>query len=74
MLLMVIPGIISVVFGAIFLIAPQRLMQDKPPVQRPLIPTDELFLKHRLSAGICLIAVGVFCLLSAFYVWLRLNS
>ncbi len=74
MWLMVIPGVISLVFGAIFLIAPSRLMQEKPPVKRPIVEVDDLFLKHRLSTGICLIAVGVFCLLSAFYVWLRLNS
>jgi len=74
MWLMIGPGVISVVFGVIFLCAPQRLMQERPSPHRPLIPTDELFLNHRISAGICLIAVGVFCLLSAFYVWLRLHS
>lgn len=74
MLLMIIPGIISVVFGVIFLWAPKRLMQERPAPTKPLIDTDEMFLKHRISTGICLIAVGVFCLLSAFYVWLRLHS
>ena len=73
MLLMVIPGIISLVFGVIFLTVPQRLLREKPTLQRALIETDEILLKHRISTGICLIAVGVFCLLSAFYVWLRLN-
>ena len=74
MWLMIVPGVISVVFGVIFLCAPQRLMRERPTQQRPIIPTDELFLNHRISTGICLIAVGVFCLLSAFYVWLRPHS
>ena len=71
---MIGPGLVALIFGVIFLIAPKRLMQEKTPPVRPLINTDALFLEHRICTGICLISVGVFCLLSAFYVWLRLNS
>jgi len=74
MWLIALPGILSLVFGIIFITAPQRVMWSKPTVERPFLETDVILLKHRISTGICLIAVGVFCLLSSFYVWLRLHA
>ena len=73
MAFMIVPGVLTIIFGIIFIVAPQRLMSQREPHARPLISPDALFLDHRICAGICLIAIGVFCLLSSFYVWLRLN-
>ena len=74
MWLMVIPGIVSLVCGVMFFCAPKRLVLTKSAAPRSWIETDPFFMKHRISAGICLIAVGLFDLSSAYYVWLRLHS
>ena len=74
MWLMIFPGVISLVFGCIALAAPKRLMWGNIAATRPSIDTDAWFLKHHVSTGLCLIAGGIFCLASAFYVWLRLHS
>ena len=71
---MIIPGVISVVFGLTFLVAPKRLLWGNMAATRPAIETDAWFLKYHVSTGLCLIAAGVFCLVSAFYVWLRVHS
>ena len=72
--LMIIPGLISLVFGLVFMWAPNSLtMKQRPPNVRTWFETDALFLEHRICVGICLIVVGVFCLLSAVYVWMRLT-
>ena len=74
MWLMVGPGVISIVFGLVFMWAPQGLVrQQRQGTKRHWIEVDALFLQHRICTGISLIAVGVFCLLSAFYVWMRLH-
>ena len=74
MWLIIVPGIISTLFGIIFLIAPKQLMSEERPRGRQLIDVDSLCLEHRICAGLCLIAIGVFCLLSALYVWFRLST
>lgn len=76
MLLMIMPGVISLTFGLVFLCAPQRLQGARPGRKhsRNWIETDPVFLKYRVSVGLCLLTIGIFCLSSAFYVWLRLNS
>ena len=71
---MIVPGIVSLVFGLVFILAPKVQMQDTPVRARPLISIDGVLLRHRIGTGICLIAVGAFCLFSAFYVWYRLYS
>lgn len=71
---MIIPGMISVVFGLMFLAVPKRLLWGNIGATRPAIDTDPWFLKYHLSTGLCLIAAGAFCLASAFYVWLRVHS
>ena len=73
-LLMAVPGLIAVIFGLVFMWGPKNLTrraQAKNP--RVAIDTDTLFIQHRLSVGICFISIGAFCLLSALYVWVRLN-
>ncbi len=74
MLLMIVPGVISLMSGILLLCAPQRLLSLKPASGRSWVATDPFFMKHRISAGLCLMAVAVFCLSSAYYVWLRLHS
>jgi len=71
---MIIPGTISVVFGLVFLAAPKRLLSGNIGATRPAVETNSWFLKYHVSAGLCLIAAGVFCLASAFYVWLRVHA
>jgi hypothetical protein len=73
MWLMMGSGTVSLVSGIVCLCAPRRLLKEKPPGARVLFWTDAFLLDHRVCAGICLIASGLFCLSSAFYVWLRLN-
>ena len=75
MLLMVVPGMIAVVFGVLFLCAPQWLPKTKPPAdRRGWMALDPFLLAHRIPAGICFLAIGIFCLSSACYVWVRLHS
>jgi len=71
---MIIPGVISVVFGFTLLFTPKRLMWGNIGATRPAVDTNSWFLKYHVSTGLCLIAAGVFCLTSAFYVWLRVHS
>ena len=71
---MIVPGIISFVSGLIFLCAPKLLLRRNIASTRPGIETNAWFLKYHISTGLCLIAAGVFCLVSAFYVWLRVHS
>ena len=73
MVLMIGPGLVSLITGIMFLWAPKRLASTRPAAARSWITTDPFFQKHHVSAGICLIAVGLFCLSSAYYVWLRLH-
>ncbi len=73
MILMIVPGIISLVFGVLFFCAPQLLNRQRTKTSS-WIETDTFFLHHRVSAGLCLITVGLFCLSSAVYVWLRLHA
>ena len=30
-------------------------------------------INHRIGTGLCLLATGLFCMASAYYVWLRLH-
>ncbi len=69
---MILPGIIASIFGVLFLCAP-HLVKSKRSSAKHWIETDTFFLQHRIGAGLCLIVIGVFCLSSAFYVWLRLH-
>ena len=73
---MVIPGVVSLVCGVVLLAAPKRLLMVEKRLSGPrtVLETDLILLKHRLSGGICFLAIGVFCLASAYYVWLRLNA
>jgi hypothetical protein len=71
---MIIPGTISLVFGLIFLVTPKRLMWGNMAATRPSVETDAWFLTYHVSTGLCLAAAGIFCLVSAFYVWLRVHS
>ena len=71
---MIISGVVSSVFGAVFLCAPRWLAQPVARRGQVWIETTGFFLAHRISAGICFIAVGVFCLSSAWYVWLRVHG
>ncbi len=71
--LLIVPGLISSGFGVAFLCAPRLLRSPKAHRAR-WIETDQFFIRHRLSASVCLIAAGLFCLSSAYHVWLRLHS
>ncbi|GEM_PF-2825726 len=73
LLLMAVPGVNSLVYGLLFMYAPQHLLQgasDAGTTKR----SEAFFLAHRTSTGLSLIAGGLFCLTSALYAWLRLNS
>ena len=72
MLLMVVPGCIALIFGVGFLCTPQ-LVKHHPPT-KSWIETDTFFLQHRISVSLVLVAMGLFCLSSAYYVWLRLRG
>ena len=74
MLLMVVSGTISLIFGVIFLMAPWLLRYAKRSGARGWIDADTLLLNHRIATGLCLLAVGLFCFASVYYVWLRLHS
>ncbi len=74
MLLMIVPGIISVVFGLLFLFAPHVLTR-RPPPSTPTpgrVETDRVFIQHRVATGICLLMAGGYCLSSASQVRTRL--
>ena len=72
-LFMIVPGVVSVIFGVILLVAP-RILKRKPEGHHlhSWVDTDPFFFEHRLGVGLCLLLVGVFCLYSAFYVWQRI--
>ncbi len=75
MLLMIIPGVISMASGLLFLIAPTRLCaQSRPRSGKWWVDVDAFLGRHPMAAGISLIALGLFYLSSAYYVWLRLHS
>jgi hypothetical protein len=73
MLLMIAPGIVSLVFGIAFLGMPQ-LVSSRPSTAKGWVETDAFFRQHRVSSSVCFIAVGLFCLSSAYYVWLRFRG
>ena len=86
LLMMVVPGIIAIVGGAAFLYAmpppprtrsPLRTERHSASAETPKddwVDLDDLLMKYHVGAGLCLIAVGTFCLLSAYYAWLRLRG
>ena len=72
--MMVIPGVVSVLAGIVCCFTPARLLsQRQPPSTRWWLDADAFLRKHSLAAGISLIALGLFYLSSAYYVWLRLH-
>lgn len=73
MWLMVGCGAVALIGGILFLIAPDAFIQPGPPKGKVLFNTDAWLSDHRVCAGICLTAMGIFCLSSAVYVWMRLN-
>ena len=76
LLWMVVPGAVSLVSGVVLLAAPRRLLMMEKQLSGPgtVLDADLILLKHRVSGSICFLVIGVFCLASAYYVWLRLNS
>lgn len=73
MILMVISGAVAMVFGTMFLFFPKKLVHWSEMTTRQAGQFDPTLLNHRVATGICLLAVGIFCLSSAYYVWLRLQ-
>jgi hypothetical protein len=49
------------------------LMPPQQP-QRLWVDIDRTLIRHSLATGICLLAVGLFSLFSAYTVWYRLNA
>ena len=74
MILMVVSGTVALVFGVVFLFFPKKLNTWSELASRQLDQLDPTIMNHRYGAGLCLLAVGIFCLASAYYVWLRLHS
>ncbi len=75
MWLMIVPGGVSVVSGVLFLFAPQRLFSKRRRSSgKWWLDVDTFLSRHPVPAGISLIALGLFYLSSAYYVWLRLHS
>ncbi len=73
---MAVPGVISCLCGIMLLCAPEQLLvvtKKRAMAGRHVLETDTVLLRHRLSAGICFLAIGAFCLSSALYVWMRLH-
>ena len=71
--LMLISGAISLVFGVLFLFFPKTIHRWSELSNRKLSELDPTIMSHRIGTGLCLLAVGLFCLTSAYYVWLRLH-
>jgi hypothetical protein len=60
-------------FGALLLFCPHELSRWVASWNRRLAQPDKTILKHRVSTALCLLAIGVFCAVSAYYVWIRLH-
>jgi len=72
--LMAITGLVAFLFGILLVLSPTLITRLSDQVNRHLQQTDAHLMRHRLSAGICLIGIGIFCIASAYYVWIRLTS
>lgn len=73
MWVLVVTGVISLAVGLLATAAPDQLAQWSQLPGRPVTKLENAFFKHVLFSGMCLIVVGIFCLVSAWYVWLRLH-
>ncbi len=73
MILMTLTGSILLMFGLLLLIVPGRLQQWNANANRQLFELDRLIMTHRLTAGLCLISGGIFCLASTYLLWLLLH-
>ena len=59
MIIILIIGIISAVFGALLIFVPEAILKAEQQANR-LFMTDAFFLKNRIPIGIALIAASVF--------------
>lgn len=59
MIIILIIGIISAVFGALLIFVPEAILKAERQANR-LFMTDTVFLKNRIPIGIGLIAASVF--------------
>ena len=73
MVLMMVAGAVSLIFGVVFIFFPQQLNRWSELASRQLNQLDPTIRNNRLGTGISLLAVGIFCIASAYYVWLRLR-
>ena len=71
--LMIVSGTVAFVAGVAFLFFPNKLHQWSDLANRQLNQLDPTIRQHRVGAGLCLLAVGLFCFASTYYVWLRLH-
>jgi len=72
--LMAIAGLAALLFGVVLLLSPSLITRLSEEVNRQLQNTDANVMRHRIAAGVCLVAVGLFCIASAYYVWVRLTA
>lgn len=70
MVFMVLAGVVSVLFGVAYLAAPQVVNRWSQLANKPLPPLDGLLQQFRVGVGLTMLAVGLFCLASAYYVQL----
>lgn len=73
MAVMIIAGVVSLLFGVVFLFAPELLKRWSDQVNRQLAQLDQTLMQHRVGTGLCLLAIGIFCFASVYYVWLYLR-
>jgi len=59
-------GILSLLFGGLFLISPHILVKLSQLFNR-VVSTDYRTLKYRVSTGLIFIALGIFFLFMAYY-------
>ena len=63
-------GLLTLIVGILFLLHPRGLVNLSSLFNR-IVATDSKTLKYRISAGLIFIALGVFFLFIAYYLYAR---
>lgn len=71
MLFLVFTGVLSCVFGVLFIFAPDALKGMSDKVNKIMLSFDEKFYELRMGVGISLLLVSVMCFFVAYYVYKR---
>ncbi len=68
LLFMILPGVVSFIAGIVLLCLRHPFKRHRPPAEG-WVDTDQFVLQYRISAGLGLLTVSAFCLLSAWDIW-----